>query len=174
MNAADAHAAGFAEAVASHTPLVEEFAARALTAEAALHDSYRLLIQAARSLKMAHDWGIVPPEPGDLVVEITGWLRPVDPDGIGWLVARGPAPMNEDGTGRVREVYDVLPLNPKALLQEWGGQRWENAVFSKLPDVWLKHMNLRPPLSLFDLIETRADVGPDGEDSYYRHRSYGG
>lgn len=110
----------------------------------------QLLVVAARQTVVSHEWGVVPPNPGDLVVEVTGLFRPPDPDGIGWLVARGPTRWPAAYT-----VYDVLPLNPDAVLQDWGGQRWENATFSALPDSWLRRTGIRPPLALFDLIETR-------------------
>lgn len=79
------------------------------------------------------------PQPGDLCVEVTGWRRSVDPDAIGYLVGHGPAPYHEDdpldGSVPMREVWDMRPLNSNARLQEWGGQRWENAQFRPIPEV---------------------------------------
>lgn len=74
------------------------------------------------------------PRRGDLVVECTHW-RP-DPDAIGTLLEHGDAPYNTDGTGAVREVWDIAPLNPHARMQVIACQpmqRWENADFRCVP-----------------------------------------
>lgn len=80
------------------------------------------------------------PQPGDLVVEVTHRSLG-DPDAIGWLIAHDVAPYGaddpSDGSAPMREVWDIRPLNPHAQLQTIGGtqlQRWENALFIKVPD----------------------------------------
>lgn len=69
------------------------------------------------------------PQPGDLVIDPAMIAR--DEDAIGWLVAHGDAPYNEDGTGEMREVWDVIPL---ARGRSGKPLRWENAEFFALPD----------------------------------------
>lgn len=75
------------------------------------------------------------PRRGELVVEVT--RRDIDPDAIGYLVGHADAPWNRDdpldGSVPMREVYDILPLNPEAILDEYGTQRWENAMFKPVP-----------------------------------------
>lgn len=88
------------------------------------------------------------PQPGDLVVEAS-WMHRPDPDAIGWLVGHGIAPYGRDdpldGSVPMREVWDVIPLNPAARTQYTtedgrGYQRWENASFVKVPDHVVKRM----------------------------------
>jgi hypothetical protein len=80
------------------------------------------------------------PEPGDLVVEVSGLFKPADPHGIGWLVAHDDAPYHAedplDGSVPMREVWDVVSLHPDAPTQVINGQRvtrWENARFVAVP-----------------------------------------
>lgn len=103
----------------------------------------------AVAIAKAHIDVTVGPQPGDLVVERTGF-RKADPDAIGWLIGHDDAPYGEDdpldGSVPMREVWDVLPLNPAAKLQTIGGyqcQRWENAQFVKVPDWIVESLGLR-------------------------------
>lgn len=112
----------------------------------------RLLVAFARETA---DYTMADPEPGDLIIEVTGFRRPVDPDAIGWLIAHDQAPYNEDdpldGSVPMREVWDVRPLNPNAKLQTIGGeqfQRWENAQFVKVADEVLEHAGITRPADL--------------------------
>jgi hypothetical protein len=97
--------------------------------------------------RMDHD----EPKPGDLVVEVTS-LRAADPDSIGWLIGHDLAPYKEDdpldGSVPMREVWDVLPLNPDAVLQRGGYQRWVNAEFRRVPDALVKRLGLTKPEAL--------------------------
>jgi hypothetical protein len=103
-----------------------------------------LLVRAARSASAHGGWADPWTDPldGDLVVEIS-WLREPDPDAIGWLIGHDQAPYFSDapldGSVPMREVWDVLPLNPGAKLRTIDGQqlqRWENARFVGLPESW--------------------------------------
>lgn len=91
------------------------------------------------------------PKPGDLVVETTMGRR-ADPDAIGWLEWHGDAPYGADdpldGSVPMREVWDIIPLNPEATLRAIDGvwvQRWENAEFQALPKWIADELGLKPP-----------------------------
>src|SRR5690348_10321593 len=71
------------------------------------------------------------PQIGDVVLEVTGFRT--DLDSIGRLVAHGDAPLNADGTGLVREVWDIIAFSG-ANNAFTGRLRWENAEFVALPD----------------------------------------
>lgn len=84
------------------------------------------------------------PLSGDLVVAVEGCPRAdgkLDPDAIGWLAAHGKAPLNYDGTGPLREVWDVMPLSGRHARMVRHGlfvdgkpcQRWENVTFARVP-----------------------------------------
>jgi hypothetical protein len=117
--------------------------------------AYALLVVLARRAvfdRTIADNPFAEPEPGDLVVEMTGWRRPADPDAIGWLLGHDDAPYGEgdplDGSVPMREVWDVIPLNPEAKLQEFGGrryQRWENADFRRIDPKLLERAGIVPP-----------------------------
>jgi len=111
----------------------------------------RLLVVAARAAALdphltalAREEGIEP-QTGDLVVEVSHQTRDIDPDAIGWLVGHDEAPLNEDGTGPLREVWDILPLSGRTQ-KDWGYQRWENAEFRKVPEPLRQRAGLHPPL----------------------------
>lgn len=70
------------------------------------------------------------PRPGQLVVD-PSMIRRGEDDAVGWLVAHGDAPYNKDGTGELREIWDVIPL---AHGRDGKPLRWENAEFYALPD----------------------------------------
>lgn len=74
--------------------------------------------------------GFSAPQPGDLVMDPSALRN--DMDAIGWLVAHGDAPYNVDGSGPVREVWDIEPLSG-AHHRLGRPQRWENAEFFSLP-----------------------------------------
>lgn len=108
-----------------------------------------LVVAFAREVSGSPAWMPWPePKPGDLVVETTGMGRPLDPQAIGWLVAHGDAPYGEDdptdGSVPMREVWDVLPLDPNVVLPR-GYQRWENATFRVVPDWFVKRAGLTCP-----------------------------
>lgn len=69
--------------------------------------------------------------PGDLVFD-PGAIH-VSANAIGWLVDHGDAAVNDDGSGEVREVWDIWPLSGST---GPGGRplRWENAEFVALPE----------------------------------------
>ena len=71
------------------------------------------------------------PKVGDVVLEVTGWGT--DVDSIGVLLAHGDAPLHVDGTGPVREVWDIIAFSG-AHNAFTGTLRWENAEFVALPD----------------------------------------
>lgn len=79
------------------------------------------LIRAARESALNYRRS---PTVGALVVEVTALCCP---ESIGYLVAHGEAPLNADGTGPMREVWDVRPVG------EERSMRWENAEFLPLP-----------------------------------------
>lgn len=87
-----------------------------------------LIVGAARESAM--HWQV--PQAGDLVVATLECPRPngvFDPNAIGYLVGHGDAPLNRDGTGPVREVWDVRALSDRT----HGGMlclRWENVDFA--------------------------------------------
>jgi hypothetical protein len=99
-------------------------------------DALRLVVEMGKLAVLVGDEDRFDPKPGDLVVEVTGFLARPDPDAVGWLVGHDDAPYNEDGTGPMREVWDIRPLRGFTTDQERarGYQRWENARFVKLPD----------------------------------------
>lgn len=76
------------------------------------------------------------PEVGDLVFDPS--VRS-DPDSIGWLVARGEAATDDDGTGETREVWDIWPLSG-ATGENGRPQRWENAEFHALPEAVVRRV----------------------------------
>lgn len=80
------------------------------------------------------------PQPGELVVEPSMLRRRNDPDAVGWLVAHGDAPYNEDGTGAMREIWDVIPLERG---RDGKPLRWENAEFFALPDAFAALVGLQ-------------------------------
>lgn len=115
-------------------------------------DVLRLLVVAVRAAALAPHLTAqareadIDPVPGDLVVETSSLqIRNPDPDAIGWLIAHGEAPYNEDGTGPTREVWDILPLSGRTQ-KDWGYQRWENADFRKVPYPLLQRAGLQAPL----------------------------
>lgn len=116
-------------------------------------DEYRLLtllVEQARGARLLTPAPIPPPEPGDLVIEITKFRY--DPDAIGWLIGHGEAPYNEDGTGPVREIWDVVPLSgAKGKTKPY--QRWENAQFAKVAT----QLEFPPPPDVAQLIANRAN-----------------
>lgn len=85
---------------------------------------------------------------GDLVVE-TSSLRGPDPDAIGWLVGEGQAPWGADDgeDAPMRHVWDIVPLNPAAVLEhDRGVQRWENATFRVVPPSFAERAGLVCPI----------------------------
>lgn len=102
------------------------------------------------------------PQPGGLVVEVSSWQGRLDPDAIGWLVGHGQARYSDNVFSPQREVWDVTPLTWMAVGGEWHSvsadglemcdppeekpyQRWENAEFRGVPDIWVKKLGLEPP-----------------------------
>lgn len=88
------------------------------------------------------------PKRGDLVVETTFMGQP-DPHAIGWLVDYGDAPYGEDdptdGSVPMREVWDIVPLDPNVQLDARGVQRWENATFRVVPEWFVTRAGLVCP-----------------------------
>lgn len=76
------------------------------------------------------------PEPGDLVIEITGHKQ--DDDSLGYLLGHGQATYREDNRGARREVWDVVPLSLDRGRNLLPYQRWENAQFVRC--------TVKPPL----------------------------
>jgi hypothetical protein len=100
-------------------------AEEALLIAALARNAYSALLRAggsAETRQAVHE-RMMEPQPGDLVVEISKWGAPRDPDMIGRLIR-----VSGD---EYRRYYVIEPLHRPG--QEQG---WQNAVFAAVPDVF--------------------------------------